>query len=266
MINLDYIKSFYSQKEQKFDQFLLKEYLQYQILNIIFSSKYSAYLSFLGWTAIRLVFNSNRFSEDLDFDNFWLDENDFEDFSKNLKFELEKLWFGVEIKNVYKWAYRCYIRLPKILKELWFSDLDDEKILIQIDTVKQDYKYESDKKILDKFESDKKILDKFDVYKLINVCPVSIILSKKIHALIDRKRIKWRDFFDIVFLYGLTKPDFEYLGEKTWIKNTMELQQRLINFCTDLDLKELAQDVKPFLINQDEIHRVMLFREFIESL
>jgi len=52
--------------------------------------------------------------------------------------------------------------------------------LIQIDTVAQDYKY----------ESDKKILDKFDVYKLINVCPISIILSKKIHALINRKKIK----------------------------------------------------------------------------
>jgi hypothetical protein len=58
--------------------------------------------------------------------------------------------------------------------------LEDEKILIQIDTVKQDYVY----------KSDKKILDKFDIYKVINVCPISIILSKKIHALLDRKRTK----------------------------------------------------------------------------
>lgn len=256
MINLDYIKSFYSPKEQKFDQFLLKEYLQYQILNIIFSSKYSAYLSFLGWTAIRLIFNSNRFSEDLDFDNFWLDEDDFYNFSKNIKFELEKLGFEVEIKNVYKGAYRCYIKLPKILKELGFSDLDDEKILIQIGTVKQDYKY----------KSDKKIIDNFDVYKLINVCPDSIILSKKIHALINRKRIKWRDFFDIVFLYKITKPDFDYLKAKTWISNNQELKQKLNEFCKDLDLKQIANDVKPFLINQDEINRVLMFREFIESI
>jgi hypothetical protein len=46
--------------------------------------------------------------------------------------------------------------------------------------VRQDYIY----------KSDKKILDKFDVYKLINVCPVDIILSKKIHALLEGKRTK----------------------------------------------------------------------------
>lgn len=256
MINLENIKKYYSPKEQVFEQFILKEYLQYQILNIIFSSPFWEKLSFLWWTAIRLIYNSTRFSEDLDFDNFWLDENDFEKMSLYLQKELNILWYEVDIKNVYKWAYRCYIRLPKILKELWFSNLEDEKILIQIDTVKQDYKY----------KNDKKILDKFDIYKLINVCPVDIILSKKIHALIDRKRIKWRDFFDIVYLYRFSKPDFDYLKAKTWIENTQELKDRLYNFIKDLDLKEIAKDVGPFLLNQDEINRVIYFKDFIGDI
>ncbi len=256
MIQIQYIKSFYPLKQQIFEQFLLKEYLQYQILNIIFSSKFWSNLSFLWWTAIRLIHNSNRFSEDLDFDNFWLSVDDFDALSNLLKYELENLWFEVEIKNVFKWAYRCYIRLPKILKELWFSAYEDEKVLIQIDTVKQEYQY----------VSDKKILDKFDVYKLINVCPIDIILSKKIHALIDRKRIKWRDFFDIVYLYNLTKPNFEYLKEKIWISNTLELKQKLRDFCSDLNLIEVSNDVKPFLINKDEIDRIINFRDFIETI
>lgn len=211
---------------------------------------------FLGWTAIRLIYNSTRFSEDLDFDNFWLDENDFESFSKFVKNELELLWYEVEIKNVYKWAYRCYIRLPRILKALWFSALDDEKILIQIDTVKQDYRY----------QSDKKMLDKFDIFKMIQVCPIDIILSKKIHALIDRKRVKWRDFFDIVYLYRFTKPDFSYLETKTWIKNTSELKYTLHSFIQELNLREIAEDVRPFLLNQDEIQRVTGFWSFIDTL
>jgi len=256
MINLENIKIYYSPKEQVFEQFLLKEYLQYQILNIVFSSSFWEKLSFLWWTAIRLIHNSTRFSEDLDFDNFWLEERDFENLSLYIKKELNLLWYEVEIKNVYKWAYRCYIRLPKILKELWFSNLDDEKILIQIDTVKQDYKY----------NSDKKIIDKFDIYKLINVCPINIILSKKIHALIDRKRIKWRDFFDIVYLYRFTKPDFNYLQAKTWIKNIEDLKNKLNDFIKDLDLIEISKDVKPFLLNQDEINRVIDFKNFIDSL
>lgn len=256
MINLENIKLYYWEKEKKFEQFILKEYLQYQILNIIFSSSYWSHLVFLWWTSIRLVYNSTRFSEDLDFDNFWLDEADFEQLSLYIKKEMILLWYEVEIKNVYKWAYRCYIRLPKILKELGFSSLDDEKILIQIDTVKQDYKY----------DFDKKIIDKFDVYKLINVCPVDIILSKKIHALIDRKRIKWRDFFDIVYLYKFTKPNFNYLFEKTGIKDNNQLKDKLRDFIKDLDLKEIADDVSPFLLNIDEINRVLKFKEFIENI
>jgi len=256
MIQIQYIKSFYPIKEQVFEQAILKEYLQYQILNIIFSSKYAQYLSFLGWTAIRLIYNSNRFSEDLDFDCFWLNENDFDELSKIIKYEMEKFWFEVEIKNVYKWAFRCYIKLPKLLKDLWLSIYDDEKILVQLDTVKQEYIY----------ESDKKILDKFDVYKLINVCPLDIILSKKIHALIDRKRIKWRDFFDIVYLYKLTKPNFPYLNAKTWIDNEVKLKEKLLEFTNNLNLYEFADDVKPFLINPDEVNRVITFKDFINSL
>jgi len=256
MINLENIKKYYSPKEQVFEHFILKEYLQYQILNIIFSSSFWEKLSFLGGTAIKLIHNSTRFSEDLDFDNFWLDESDFKKLSLYIKKELNLLWYQVEIKNVYKWAYRCYIRLPKILKELWFSNLDDEKIIIQIDTVKQDYKY----------NSDKKVIDKFDIYKLINVCPIDIILSKKIHALIDRKRIKWRDFFDIVYLYKFTKPNFEYLQAKTWIQNNEDLKNKLNDFIKDLDLIEISKDVKPFLLNQDEINRIIDFKYFIDSL
>lgn len=256
MIQLTYIKSFYPLKEQDFSQAILKEYLQYHILNTIFSSKYAQNLSFLWGTAIRLIHNSNRFSEDLDFDNFWLNEDDFNDLSLIIKWDLKKLWFDVEIKNVFKWAFRCYIRLPKILKELWFSIYEDEKILVQIDTVKQDYIY----------KSDKKILDKFDIYKLINVCPIDIILSKKIHALLDRKRIKWRDFFDIVFLYKFTKPNFDYLNVKIWIKNNEELKETLNNFLKDLNLNEISEDVKPFLINPDEVNRVLMFKEFIKTI
>ena len=48
MIDLEYIKSFYSGREKIFEQFILKEYLQYTILDIIFSSKYAPHLSFLG--------------------------------------------------------------------------------------------------------------------------------------------------------------------------------------------------------------------------
>lgn len=55
------------------------------------------------------------------------------------------------------------------------------------------------------------------------------------------------DFFDIVFLYRFTQPDFDYLEAKTEIKNDTDLKIRLKDFIKNLDLKEVAEDEKPFL-------------------
>ena len=256
MINLEYIKQFYNNPlEYNQTENILKEYLQYNILNIIYNTSYWNNLVFLWWTAIRIIFNSGRFSEDLDFDNFWLNEEDFENLTKEIQTWLELLWFKVIIKNIYKWAWHCYIKLPDILFENNLSVYKQEKILIQIDTVKQDYVY----------EADKKILDKFWIYNLINSCPIDILLSKKIHALVDRKRIKWRDFYDVVFLSKFAKPNYDYLENKIWIKNSSELKEKLLDFIENLDLEKIAQDIKPFLINVLEINRIIWFKDFINS-
>lgn len=256
MIDLNSIKSFYPEKERGFEQFLLKEYLQYTILDIVFSSKYSQDLVFIWGTAIRLMCHSNRFSEDLDFDNFWLSPDDFDNLSIIIWQELKKQWYEAEIRNVFKWAYHCHIKLPKILKELWFSNFEDEKILIQIDTVTQDYQY----------RPDLKILDRFDVYRMIRVCPMPILLSKKIHSLLDRKRTKGRDMYDIVHLYKFVQPDFDYLSDKRGIRDITQMKQVLLEFCDGISLKDLANDVWPFLINPNEIRRISEFREFVAGM
>lgn len=256
MINLEYIQQFYNNLLEKAQtKNIIKEYLQYNILSIIYKSEYWNKLSFLWWTAIRIIYNANRFSEDLDFDNFWLNEDDFEKLTKHIEKWLKLLWFKVEIKNIYKWAWHCNIKLPEILYDNWLSNYKEEKILIQIDTVKQDYIY----------ESDNKIINKFWVYKLIKATPIDILLSKKIHALVARKRLKWRDFYDISFLTQFTKPNYNYLNAKIWIKNDKELKEKLLDFCKDLDLEKISLDVKPFLINKDDVLRITMFRDFIEE-
>lgn len=255
MIDLDYIKKFFKYTEQEYKEWMIKEYLQYNILNIIYKSNYWKDLYFLWWTAIRIVHNANRFSEDLDFDNFWLNEEDFEKLTIQIKKWLNLLWFEVEIRNIYKWAWHCNIKLPWILFNTGISKYKKEKILIQIDTVKQNYIY----------KPDKKIIDKFDIYSYINTTPIDILLSKKIHALVARKRLKWRDFYDIVFLTQFTKPNYDYLNAKIWIKNDLELKNKLLDFCKNLDLEKISLDVKPFLINKDEVLRIIMFREFIEE-
>ncbi|NMB47388.1 hypothetical protein GYA01_00940 [Patescibacteria group bacterium] len=75
-----------------------------------------------------------------------------------------------------------------------------------------------------------------------------------------------RDFFDIVFLISQTKPNYEYLKKKLDINNGDELKKVLLSRTLKLDFNELAKDIEPFLINTGESKRVLLFREYIQSV
>ena len=102
MLDLATIKKSYPENLQPFERFILREYLQYKILQNIFDSMYGKSLCFLGGTALRIVHNSTRFSEDLDFDNFGLSVADFDGLIQEIKKKLELEGYEVEIRNVFK--------------------------------------------------------------------------------------------------------------------------------------------------------------------
>ena len=132
----------------------------------------------------------------------------------------------------------------------------EEKILIQIDSEAQGFEY----------HPDKKILNKFDVFSEISVTPVDILLSQKIYAALNRKRAKGRDYYDIVFLCALTKPNYAYLKLKLGVSDAETLRKKIIEEIKGLDFKELGQEVKPFLFNPDDIRKINLFPEFIAQV
>lgn len=156
-------------KLQGFKKFMLREYLQYKILQIIFGSAYANKLAFLGGTALRIVYGNDRFSEDLDFDNFSLTEEEFNELSKVVKEKLELEGYTVEIRNVSKGAFRCYLKIPRLLFDDGLSEYADEKILIQLDSMAHHFPY----------QPEKRFLNKFDVFEEIYVTPLDIILSRK---------------------------------------------------------------------------------------
>ena len=256
MLSLKNIEQYYSDNEKPFKRNILREYLQYKILEIIFNSKYAQNVVFLGGTALRIIYNNSRFSEDLDFDNFKLTEEQFADLANEVKKGLELQGYEVEIKNVFKGAYRSYIRMPNVLFDNEMSNLREEKIMIQIDTVPHSFDY----------KKDTKILNKFDVFTQIFTTPIDILLSQKIYAALNRSRTKGRDFFDVVFLFPQTKPNYEYLENKLGIKNGRELKEALLAGAANLDFDGLAKDIEPFLINSKDSNKVKLFREYINSL
>jgi predicted nucleotidyltransferase component of viral defense system len=256
MLSLPQIQSYYPVALQQFSKGILREYLQYKILDLIFQHKHGSKLSFIGGTALRIIHENNRFSEDLDFDNFGLKVEEFEEVTEFVKQGLEREGFEVQMQNVYKGAYHCKIRIPKILFENKLATMETEKFLILIDTVPHYFDY----------TPDKVILNKFDVFTTVNVTPISLLLSQKIFAVFGRNRAKGRDFFDLIFLLGKSvQPNYEYLQTKIGVDNPIDLKAKLIEKCKTLDFKELARDVQPFLFNPND-KRVEMFVEYLQGL
>jgi hypothetical protein len=256
MLSLEQIEQQYPESLRPFKRGLLREYLQYKILEIIFASEYASKLSFLGGTALRIVYGNTRFSEDLDFDNFSLQEGEFAALAQYVQVKLEGQGLKAEVDTMGKDAYRCRVRLPDILFVNELSPLQEEKILIQIDSLAHDFPY----------QPDKKILNKFDIFSEAFVTPPDILLSQKIYAAVNRKRAKGRDFFDIVFLLSFTKPNYGYLQVKLGVGDAAALRQRLLESITNLDFKELGQDVQSFLFNPADVRKVEIFPEFITQV
>lgn len=115
MLSLQDISAPYPEFLRKYSQHLLREYLQVKILEIIFNTPLATKLSFLGGTALRLMYGNTRFSEDLDFDHFGLSLDDFDALAKKVQTGLEENGFQTRIRMVSKGAYRCHVQFPSFL-------------------------------------------------------------------------------------------------------------------------------------------------------
>lgn len=256
MLTLEQLKQYYpatSGNDLPLKRILI-EYLQYELLSSIFAQPASKEISFMGGTAVRICYNNNRFSEDLDFDNFGLSFAEFQQLLDRVIADMKNKGFAVEFRFVEKGAYHCYVKFPDILSEYDLAVAKQEKILIRIDTVRKE-------KI---FQPQINIINKLDLYFDILVNPADIILTQKLIAILQRKRAKGRDFHDVSFLYGFTEPNQNYITD---FLNTSpaKFAEELIDKCRKMDYLQLTRDVEPLLINPEQKARVTNFLPFIEE-
>lgn len=256
MMSFNEIKKHYSEMENRLPRLVLKEYSQYKILEIVFSSKFGDKIIFMGGTSVRIVYGNDRFSEDLDLDNCGLSENNFAELMEIIRRKLKKEGVAAEIRNTYQNVYHCYLKFPDILFDNNLSPLKDEKILIQIDS------YCTKEKI----KPEIKILSKADVFTEAMVYPAGVILAQKISAILNRKRAKGRDIYDVVYLFSLAKPDWNYLKKSDNIANMLELKNILGKKFSDTELEQLSSDVEPFLINPNKAIQVKKFNAWLKNL
>ena len=169
MIELEELQSYYPDYLKPFKKSMLTEYLQYKILSIIYNSKFYDQFIFMGGTAIRIIHNNQRFSEDLDFDNKGLGEDNFIEISKIVKNKLELEGYNIEIKNTFKNAYRCFLKINDLIYNLKLSSHKEGKIDIRLDTEPQNFSY----------CPHKPFINKFGIFTQIYAVTVNLLLSQK---------------------------------------------------------------------------------------
>ena len=256
MLTLDEIQSFYPEILQRYPKFLLREYLQYKILEIIYESPYARDLCFLGGTCLRIVHGNQRFSEDLDFDNLSLSEDKFRSVAKHIEKELVREGFKTEMRTVMKGAWHCHVKFPGLLFDKGLSGHREEKILIQLDTEPQHFD----------FEPDRFVLNRFEVFTTIFTTPLSLLMAQKLYAIINRDKNKGRDFYDLVFLMSRNvQPNYEYLNEKISVSNANSLKNIVLEKCQQLNMEEMAKDVEPFLFKPTDRKKVVQFEDVVRQ-
>ena len=95
--------------------------------------------------------------------------------------------------------------------------------------------------------------------------PPHLILQKK--AMLREYLQIVIDYFDVVFLFAQNaQPDYAYLDAKMAAGTPDLLRSAIFKLLDQVDLEELADDVRPFLFHPEDDKRVRYFREFWESV
>jgi predicted nucleotidyltransferase component of viral defense system len=219
-------------KQMEIDEFtILREYLQIRFLDVFYRKIGVEEIFFKGGTAIRLLFGSTRFSEDLDFTNKVRPENLEQLLQKTLK-GLQSEFPRLSLKELdAPQGYSAKLVLP--------TEISQQNL-----TVKLDFTHTA-------------------VYENTQLSPVKTqlpvaslaltkhlsrkeILAEKFRALWRRKR--GRDLFDIWFLLSQGEKFDQKLVQKKYdlYQEKLDLQQ-IREKIDRWDEKELDHDLRKFL-------------------
>jgi hypothetical protein len=103
------------------------------------------------------------------------------------------------------------------------------------------------------------------VFTRIAAAPAELLVAQKIACLFTRKRPLGRDAFDIVYLAGKAAPDMGYLREKLGILDKGDLKDKLLRRCAEIDFRQCARDVGPFLFAPEDSKKVEQFAEWVKA-
>jgi len=253
---------------------LLKESLQYLVLNYIYNSKYGKQLVFTGGTCLRFCFDLPRLSEDLDFD-IEKETFDFKRLEKDFyKYFRSKLGFkdlSIQIKGRHN---LIYLRFP-VLDKLGYpiKKPSDKVLFVRLDISFMQTQEHNIKVFLKSSE---------DFSFLIRHYSLEDLLASKIGAILQRKtkdgektipRFKGRDYYDLFWLIDRgVKPNFNRLFDLTSTKTKKEITESLLVRVNQAIKKKniLKDDLYPFFKNHkfvnNFVNNIDALRSRVETL
>lgn len=236
--------------EQKLN--VLREYLQWLILQALDDSGYRQKLSFTGGTCLRVVYGINRFSEDLDFSLVQKQGFNLRDLHEALLRRLTLMGIKPESSPFkdHNTVVSFFLRFGGLLHPLGLSALKNEKLAIKFEV---DTHPPSGANVIEYLFQD-------PIVFMINHFDLPSLFTTKLHALLFRGYDKGRDYYDLFyFLRKKTMPTltlFQAAVKQTnpglkfpTMDSIFECVREKLN---GMDEKNILRDVSPFLLDSGE--------------
>ena len=236
---------------------ILREYLQSKTLELIYQSKISSQIYFVGGTALRLLYNLNRFSEDLDFDLGNIGGAAIDQLVKSVVSQLKKESLSLDFyRNKTKNRVYYELRFKDLLFELNISRDPKEKLMIKLD--------------FEKFwQKQKRQVYFFNRYGFFfNIVSVTLNqhLTQKLWAYLNRKQTQPRDIYDITWLIGQkAKLDASYTRTNKLPKEIISLAIKKFEDEKN-KLPIFKRRLKPFLIKEKSAEKLVFFPQLLNLI
>jgi predicted nucleotidyltransferase component of viral defense system len=259
MVDLNLIKNYFPEQIRNntlLGKSMMKEYIQLSILDYLSTTPYIRKLIFIGGTNLRLVKGIDRFSEEIDFDFKDINKEEFLQMGNDVMLFLKRNGYKIESKDKNSpklMAFRKNICFPTFLFDIGLSRHRDERFLIKIEAQDQGVAY----------TPEIKNIRGCGYYFPFPVPSDSVLCAMKATALLERR--KGRDFYDLMFLLGQTKPDYSFLEKRIGIKNAAELKAEVKRRLKMTDLKAKTKDFEHLLFNKENSKRILRFEEFFDE-
>ena len=239
-----------------FHKHILKEYVELLALQYLSQSPFAPKLIFIGGTCLRMVYGIDRFSEDLDFDCKNLSLEEFVQMTDSLIDYLRGNGLKAEVRDRESsrlTAFRRNIYFPGLLFELNLTGHREERFLMKIEAQDQGVSY----------IPETAMVNRNGFLFTVSVPSKGVLLSMKLSALLARA--KGRDFYDTIFLWQQTEPDYNFLSQRYGISTSQKLKAALNEKLSTTNLLDKQKDFQHLLFSGSGGDRIMLFKSFLEE-